>query len=72
MNDKILKILENRNIKPTSNRVLVLKAMLNFDWAFTLADLENEFNISDALLNDITTTNPEMAASMRETAPAKG
>ena len=42
MNDKILKILENRNIKPTSNRVLVLKAMLNFDWAFTLADLENE------------------------------
>lgn len=30
------------------------------------ADLENEFNISDALLNDITTTNPEMAASMRE------
>lgn len=42
MNDKILKILENRNIKPTSNRLLVLKAMLNFDWAFTLADLENE------------------------------
>ena len=37
-----MKILENRNIKPTSNRVLVLKAMLNFDWAFTLADLENE------------------------------
>lgn len=30
------------------------------------ADLENEFNISDALLNDIATTNPEMAASMRE------
>ena len=42
MNDKILKILENRNIKPTSNRMLVLKAMLNLDWAFTLADLENE------------------------------
>lgn len=30
------------------------------------ADLENEFNISDALLNDIAVTNPEMAASMRE------
>lgn len=30
------------------------------------ADFENELNISDALLNDITTTNPEMAASMRE------
>lgn len=30
------------------------------------ADLENEFNISDALLNDIATTNPEMAALMRE------
>lgn len=30
------------------------------------ADLENEFNISDALLNDIATDNPELAASMRE------
>ncbi|WP_227136743.1 hypothetical protein [Kosakonia radicincitans] len=29
-------------------------------------DLENEFNISDALLNDIATDNPELAASMRE------
>ncbi|WP_434635903.1 hypothetical protein ACMYSK_12845 [Klebsiella sp. I138] len=30
------------------------------------ADLENEFNISDALLNDIATDNPELATSMRE------
>lgn len=30
------------------------------------ADLENEFNISDALLNDVATDNPELAASMRE------
>lgn len=30
------------------------------------ADLENEFNISDALLNDIATDNPDLAASMRE------
>lgn len=30
------------------------------------ADLENEFNISDALLNDIATDNPELAATMRE------
>ncbi|WP_336709636.1 MULTISPECIES: hypothetical protein [unclassified Cedecea] len=30
------------------------------------ADLENEFNLSDALLNDIATDNPELAATMRE------
>lgn len=30
------------------------------------ADLENEFNISEALLNDIATDNPDLAASMRE------
>lgn len=29
-------------------------------------DLDNEINISDALLNDISTNNPEAAASMRE------
>ncbi|UPY96267.1 hypothetical protein [Pectobacterium sp. 21LCBS03] len=30
------------------------------------ADLENEFNISDGLMNDIATDNPELAATMRE------
>ncbi|EAZ3492734.1 hypothetical protein B7628_08380 [Salmonella enterica] len=30
------------------------------------ADLENELNLSDALLNDIATDNPELAATMRE------
>jgi TolA-binding protein len=30
------------------------------------ADLENELNLSDALLNDIATDNPELAAMMRE------
>lgn len=30
------------------------------------ADLENEFNLSDSLLNDIATDSPELAATMRE------
>lgn len=30
------------------------------------ADLENEFNVSDAMLNDIASDNPELSASMRE------
>ncbi|MBB4037298.1 Fur family ferric uptake transcriptional regulator [Dysgonomonas hofstadii] len=40
MNDSIIKLLEDRDIKPTSSRILVLKAMFDFDRAFNLSDLE--------------------------------
>lgn len=41
MNEEVIQILESRDIKPTSNRILVLKTMFGFDWAFTLGDLES-------------------------------
>lgn len=40
MNDSIVKILEERGIKPTSIRILVFSEMLKFDRAFSLGDLE--------------------------------
>ena len=40
MNDSIVKILEERGIKPTSIRILVFSEMLKFDRAFSLDDLE--------------------------------
>jgi Fur family ferric uptake transcriptional regulator len=40
MNGSYEKLLEERSIKPTSSRVLILKAMLGFDRAFNLSDLE--------------------------------
>lgn len=47
MNQEEIKILESRNIKPTSGRILILKAMRGFDWAFTLSDLENALESVD-------------------------
>lgn len=40
MPDKYIKILEERGIKPTSIRMLVIKTMVEFDRAFSLPDLE--------------------------------
>jgi Fur family ferric uptake transcriptional regulator len=42
VDDTIIKILEKREIKPTSIRILVLKAMQEFNRAFSLGDLENK------------------------------
>ncbi len=42
MNDSIVKILEERGIKPTATRMLILDEMLKFDRAFSLGDLENK------------------------------
>lgn len=42
MDNSIIKALEERSIKPTSTRMLVLKAMSEFDRAFSLGDLENK------------------------------
>jgi Fur family ferric uptake transcriptional regulator len=42
VNKSIIKILEEKEIKPTSTRILILKAMQEFDRAFSLGDLENK------------------------------
>ena len=42
MKESIEKLLENREIKPTSGRILIFKAMKEFDSAFSLGDLENK------------------------------
>ncbi|WP_154905627.1 hypothetical protein [Klebsiella michiganensis] len=55
-----------RVVSESADRVWQDTQKTDHDVTSATADLENEFNISDALLNDIATTNPEMAASMRE------
>lgn len=40
MNNSYINLLEERDIKPTSIRILIIKAMLGFDRAFNLSDLE--------------------------------
>jgi Fur family ferric uptake transcriptional regulator len=47
MNEETVKIMESRHIRPTSIRILVLKTMLGFDWAFSLADLETKLESVD-------------------------
>jgi Fur family ferric uptake transcriptional regulator len=42
VNKSIIKILEGKGIKPTSIRILTLKAMKEFDKAFSLGDLEKK------------------------------
>ncbi|MGY6030656.1 hypothetical protein [Phytobacter sp. AG2a] len=55
-----------RSVSESADRVW--RDTQNPDHEITAAidDLDNEINISDALLNDIATNNPEAAASMRE------
>jgi Fur family transcriptional regulator, ferric uptake regulator len=47
MAKKIEKQLENRNIKPTAMRELVLKILSEQTSAFSLADIENTFEKAD-------------------------
>ena len=42
MENLCLKILEQRGIKPTAIRMLVLKAMIDAEQAVSLLDLENK------------------------------
>jgi len=44
---KYLEKLEEREIKPTAIRLLILKAMMEFERAFSLADLENYLDTVD-------------------------
>lgn len=55
-----------RAVSESADRVWQDTQKADHEITAATADLENEFNISDALLNDIATDNPEMAASMRE------
>lgn len=45
--DAYLDILNKREIKPTAIRLLVLKAMMEFERAFSLLDLENYLDTVD-------------------------
>jgi Fur family ferric uptake transcriptional regulator len=47
MNGSYEKLLEERGIRPTSIRILAFKAMLAFDRAFSLSDLEMELDTVD-------------------------
>lgn len=47
MGETIEKLLEKRDIKPTSSRILILKAMKGFTNAFSLGDLESKLNTVD-------------------------
>jgi Fur family ferric uptake transcriptional regulator len=42
VNDSIVKILEEKGIKPTATRILAFRSMLTFNRAFSLGDLEKE------------------------------
>ncbi|HCC6092560.1 coiled-coil domain-containing protein [Citrobacter freundii] len=56
----------SRAVSESADRVWQDTQKADHEMTAATADLENEFNISDALLNDIATDNPELAASMRE------
>ena len=45
--DAYLDILKQREIRPTAIRLLILKAMMRFERAFSLLDLENELDTVD-------------------------
>lgn len=47
MNSPFVSLLEERDIKPTAIRILVLKAMIEFDRAFNLSDLEAQLDTVD-------------------------
>lgn len=55
-----------RAVSESADRVWQDTQKADHEITAATADLESEFNISDALLNDIATDNPELAASMRE------
>jgi len=47
MNDSYIKLLEERDIKPTAIRILILKAMFEYNRAFSLSDLEIKLDTVD-------------------------
>ncbi|MBZ0060139.1 MULTISPECIES: hypothetical protein [unclassified Leclercia] len=55
-----------RPISETADRVYRETQQADHEVTAAAADLENEFNLSNALLDDIAVDNPELAATMRE------
>lgn len=55
-----------RPASETADRVYRETQQENHEVTAAAADLENEFNLSNALLNDIAVDNPELAATMHE------
>jgi len=55
-----------RPISETADRVYRETQQADHEVIAAAADLENEFNLSNALLDDIAVDNPELAATMRE------
>ena len=55
-----------RPISETADRVYRKTQQADHEVTAAAADLENEFNLSNALLDDIAVDNPELAATMRE------
>lgn len=47
MNSPFVNLLEERNIKPTAIRILILKAMIESDRAFSMSDLEFQLDTVD-------------------------
>jgi len=55
-----------RPVSETADRVYHETQQADHEVTAAAADLENEFNLSNALLDDIAVDNPELAATMRE------
>lgn len=55
-----------RPVSETADRVYRETQQAGHEVTAAAADLENEFNLSNALLDDIAVDNPELAATMRE------
>lgn len=55
-----------RPVSETADRVYRETQQADHEVTAAAADLENEFNLSNALLDDIAVDNPELAATMRE------
>ncbi len=56
----------SRPASETADRVYRETQQENHEVTAAAADLENEFNLSNALLDDIAVNNPDLAATMRE------
>lgn len=55
-----------RPVSETADRVYRETQQADHEVTAAAADLDNEFNLSNALLDDIAVDNPELAATMRE------
>lgn len=55
-----------RPVSETADRVYHETQQADHEVTAAAADLENEFNLSNALLDDIAVDNPDLAATMRE------